>query len=119
MSLASNTCITAAVNAINTAALAGFASLHTATTSTTGASENAATGGYARQSAAWSTSSGGSNSTNTGALTWTTLGTVAVSYFGTWSLVSGGNFNIGGALTSSVTAATITAAAGALALSAS
>lgn len=94
-----------------------YVSLHTADPGTTGASENAATGGYARQACTWNAASGGTK-TNATALTFTTLGTVAVSYFGTWSASTAGTYSMGGALGSSVTAATITVAAGALSLSA-
>lgn len=96
------------------------ASLHTADPGTTGASENANSGSYARQACSWNAASGG-NKTNSSSLTFSTLGTIAVAYFGTWSSATygAGNYAIGGALTSSVTAATITIAAGAITLSAS
>lgn len=94
----------------------GFTSLHTADPGTTGASENAATGGYARQATTWNAASGGTK-TNSSALSFSTLGSVAVAYFGEWTLVSAGVYSIGGALGSSVTAATITVAAGAITLS--
>ena len=116
MPLISPTSISAAVNAINTAAIAGFGSLHTATTLGTGASEYA---GVTRQAEAWTTSSAGSNSSNTALITWSTSGATPVTHHGTWSLVSGGVFNIGAALGSSVTAASITAAIGALTIGAS
>lgn len=91
-----------------------FVSLHTADPGTTGASESAST---TRQSCSWNAASGGSK-TNSSALTFTTPGTVAVSYMGTWSLVTAGTYAIGGALASSVTAVTITIAAGAITVSA-
>ena len=94
--------------------LLGFVSLHSASPGTTGANELTST---TRQAATWNAASGGSK-TNSSALTFTTPGTVAALYFGTFSLVSAGTFGIGGALTSSVQAVTITIAAGALALSA-
>lgn len=95
-------------------------SLHTATTSTTGASENANSGSYARQACSWNAASSGSK-TNSTALTFSTLGTIAVAYFGTWSSATygAGTFAIGGALTASVTAASITIASGGITLSAS
>lgn len=95
-------------------------SLHTATTSTSGASENANTGSYARQACSWNTASSGSM-TNSSALTFSTAGSVAVTYIGTWSSATyaAGTFSIGAALGSSVTAASITIAAGAITLSAS
>lgn len=93
-----------------------FMSLHTADPTTTGGSENAATGGYARQAISWNAASGGLM-TNSGAVTFSTLGTVAVPYFGLWSLVSAGVYALGGALASSVTAASISFAAGAVTIS--
>lgn len=97
-----------------------YVSLHTATPGTTGASENANSGSYARQACSWNAASGGSM-TNSTALTFSTLGSVAVSYIGTWSSATyaGGSYAIGAALGSSVTAATITFAAAAITLSAS
>lgn len=96
--------------------LLAFTSLHTATPGTTGASEYA---GVTRQSTAWSASSGGSAKTNSGALSFTTSGATPVTHVGTFSLVSGGVYGIGLPLASSVTATTITVAAGALSLTAS
>lgn len=96
-----------------------FVSLHSASPSTTGANENANTGSYARQACSWNAPSGGSR-TNSSSLTFATLGTVAVSHFGTQSSATyaGGNYAIGGALGSSVTAASITIAPGAITLNA-
>ena len=95
-------------------------SLHTASPSTTGANENANTGSYARQGCSWNAAASGSK-TNSSALTFSTLGSVAVTHFGTWSSATyaAGNYAIGGALGASVTAASITIAAGAITLSAS
>lgn len=95
-------------------------SLHTATPGTTGASENANSGGYARQACSWNAASSGSK-TNSSSLTFSTGGTVAVTHFGTWSSATygAGNYAIGGALTASVTSASITMAPGAITLSAS
>ena len=97
-----------------------FVSLHTATPGTTGASENANTGSYARQSCTWNAAASGAK-TNSTALTFSTAGSVAVTYIGTWSsgTYGAGNYAIGGALGSSVTAASITIASGAISLSAS
>lgn len=93
-------------------------SLHTATPGTTGASENANTGSYARQACTWNAASGGSK-TNSTALTFTTAGSVAVTAFGTWSSATyaGGTYALGGNLTSSVTAVTITFATGSITIS--
>lgn len=95
-------------------------SLHSATPGINGANENANTGSYARQACTWNAASG-SNKTNSTALTFTTAGTVAVAYFGTWSSATygAGNYSIGGALTSSVTSTSITIAGGAITISAS
>lgn len=94
--------------------------LHTATPGTTGASENANSGSYARQACSWNAASGGAK-TNSSSLSFSTGGTVAVTHFGLWSSATyaGGNYAIGGALASSVTATSITIAAGALSLGAS
>lgn len=98
----------------------GFVTLHTADPGTTGASENANTGSYARQACTWNAASGGSK-TNSTSLTFSTAGSVAVAYFGTFNngTYAAGTYSIGGVLTSSVTATSITVAAGSLTLSAS
>lgn len=124
MALASTSYANQALNALDATGspvtLASHVALHVATTSTTGASENANAGSYARQACTWNAASSGSK-TNSSSLSFTTLGTVAVTHFGTWSSATygGGTFGIGGALSSSVTAVTITVAAGALTISAS
>lgn len=94
-------------------------SLHTASPSTTGANENANSGSYARQACSWNAASGGAM-TNSSALTFSTLGTVAVTHIGTWSSATygAGTYAIGAALGSSVTAASITIAAGAISFTA-
>lgn len=95
-------------------------SLHTASPSTTGANENANSGSYARQACSWNAASGGSK-TNSSSLTFATGGSTAVTHFGTWSSATygAGNYAIGGALGSSITATSITVAPGALTISAS
>jgi hypothetical protein len=122
MALASTAVCLAALDALaNTAPTVnylGFVSLHTASPALTGANE-ATGGGYARQAETWNAASGTSPScvkTNLGALSFTTTGVTANTHFGTWSLVTAGVYGLGGALTSSVTAVTITVAAGALSL---
>lgn len=119
MALASATAENQALTGLDGGAsnLLGFVSLHTASPSTTGANE-ASGGSYARLACTWNASSGGSK-TNSSSLTFTTSGSTANTHFGTWTLVTAGVYGIGGALTSSVTAVTITVAAGALTLSAS
>lgn len=94
-------------------------SLHSATPGTTGASENANSGSYARQACTWNVASAGAK-TNSSSLTFSTLGSVAVTYFGTWSSATygAGAYAIGGALTASVTSASITFAAGSISLGA-
>lgn len=124
MALASTTYLNQALDALTASGspttLASHVALHTASPSTTGANENANTGSYARQACSWNAASSGSK-TNSSSLTFTTAGSVAVTHFGTWSSATygGGSYGIGGALTSSVTAVTITIAAGALTISAS
>lgn len=94
--------------------------LHTASPSTTGANENANTGSYARQACTWNAASSGSK-TNSSSLSFSTAGSVAVTHAAGWSSATygGGTFGVGLTLSSSVTAATITVAPGALTLSAS
>jgi len=96
-----------------------FVSLHVSDPGTTGAGENANAGSYARQACSWNAAASGLK-TNSTALTFATLGTIAVSYIGTWSSATygAGTYAIGGALGSTVTAASITIAAGAISLSA-
>lgn len=98
----------------------GFACLHVGDPSTTGANENANAGSYARQACTWNAAAS-SAKTNSTALTWATLGTIAVTHFAGWSsgTYGGGSYGIGGALSASVTAASITAASGALSIGAS
>jgi hypothetical protein len=95
-------------------------SLHVGDPGTTGASETANSGSYARQACTWNAASAGSK-TNSTALTFSTLGTIPVTHFGTWSSATyaAGNYAIGGQLSASVTAASITIASGAITLSAS
>lgn len=93
-------------------------SLHTGDPGTTGASENANSGSYARQACSWNAASAGSK-TNSTVLTFSTGGSVAVTYFGTWSSATygAGTYALGGALASGVTATSITIAAGGITLS--
>ena len=123
MALASAAAENAALNGLDGTGASNVipnVSLHTASPSTTGANENANSGSYARQACSWNAASGGSK-TNSTSLTFSTLGTVAVTHIGTWSSATygAGNYAIGAALGSSVTAASITIAAGAIILSAS
>jgi hypothetical protein len=95
-----------------------FTGLNTGDPATTGANENPSTSGYVRQATTWNAASAGAK-TNSSALSFSTAGTTAVSYFSEWSAATAGTFSIGGQLASAVTAATITVAAGAISLGAS
>lgn len=86
-----------------------WGSLHTADPGTTGASEYA---GVTRIQFSVGSPSAGAIS-NTGAMTFTTSGATAVPFVGTFDAVTAGNYRIGAALASSVTATTITFAVGA------
>lgn len=119
MALASATAENQALDALagGTTNVLAYVALHTGSPSTTGANENSG-GGYARQSCSWNAASGGAK-TNSTALTFTTAGSTAITYVGTFSAVTAGTYGIGAALGSSVTAASITVAAGSLSFSAS
>lgn len=119
MALASITFANQALDSLTdgTVNLGAFISLHTATTGTTGAAE-ATGGGYARQAMTWNAASSGTR-TNSGTASFTTTGATPNTHIGTNSAATGGIFGIGLPLSSSVTAVTITVAAGALTLSAS
>ena len=93
---------------------ASHVQLNTADPGTTGASEATST----RQACSWNAASSRAK-TNSSALTFTgQAGGTACTHFSTWSAATAGTFGISGALASSVTAATITVAAGALSLGA-
>lgn len=90
-------------------------SLHTADPGTTGASE-AAGGGYAAQAASWNAAASGAK-TNSAGMSFTTDLDV-ITHFATrnQAAAAGATHGVSGALSSSVTAASITVAAGALSL---
>jgi hypothetical protein len=90
-------------------------SLHTGDPGTTGANEYA---GVTRQQWNPGTASGGAIS-NSATLTFTTSGASAVTHIGIWDASTAGNYVIGAALSSSVTAASIQFAAGQASFSAS
>lgn len=90
-----------------------FVNLNTADPGGTGASEATST----RQSCSWNNAATRAK-TNSSALTFAPSAGVANTHFSTWSAVSAGIFGISGALGSSVTAASVTVAAGALSLTA-
>jgi len=114
MALASNLATNNALAGIFAAAqptpstTATWISLHTATTGTTGASEYAS---VTRQQFSVGAPSAGSI-TNTATASFTTSGATAVTHIGAFDALTVGNFRIGAALTSPVTAATITFAIG-------
>lgn len=114
MALASSTAENQALDALSggTTNVLAYVSLHSATPGTTGASEMSG-GGYARQACSWNAASGGAK-TNSSALTFSTAGSTAVTYVGTFSAATAGTYGIGAALGSSVTAASITVAAGSI-----
>lgn len=113
MALASATAANAALDGVM--ALATHLALHVGSPGTNGANENADAGSYARQAVSWNAASSGSV-TNSSAETFSTAGTAAVTHVGTWSsgTYGAGDFLIGAALSSNVTAASITVAAGAV-----
>lgn len=119
MALASTTAENQALNGLDASGtptnLMAYMSLHTASPSTTGANEYA---GVTRQACSWNAASGGSK-TNSSALTFTTDGLTAVTHYDTNSASTAGTWGLGGALTASVTATTITVAAGAVSQGAS
>lgn len=96
-------------------ATAYWMSLHTGDPGTTGASEYA---GVTRQQFPAGAASGGAVS-NTAQVAFTTSGATPVTYIGIWDAATAGNFVIGAALASSVTATSITFASGAASFSAS
>lgn len=114
----SNAARSQALNSLDggTQNLLAWVALHTGDPSTTGLNEATTTSG--RQTTTWTASSGGTAKTNVAALTFT-LTAVAVSWLGMWSAATTGTFGIGAQLSSSVTAATVTVAAGAISLAAS
>lgn len=119
MALASVTAENQALDGLSggTTNVLAYVALHSASPSTTGANEFSG-GGYARQACTWNAAASGAK-TNSSSLTFATSGATAATHFGTDSAVTAGTYGIGGALASSVTAATIVIAAGALTLSAS
>lgn len=92
--------------------LMAYVGMCTASPGTTGANEVSG-GGYSRQACTWNAAASGSK-TNSSTLTFTTSGVTPITHFLTNSASTAGSYGIGGALASSVTATTITVAAGAL-----
>lgn len=94
-----------------------YLSLHSADTGTTGANEFTG-GGYTRQPIVFGAAAGGAVA-NTGAVSVPNAGTTAATHTGIWSAATGGTFRAGAAVASSVTAASISFAAGAVTFTAS
>lgn len=97
---------------------AGFFGLNSTDPGTTGAAEISG-GSYARVAITWGTASAGSIANATSALTVNVPASTSVAWFSTWSLVTAGVYQIGGALNTSVTfttAGTFTVAVGGLTL---
>jgi hypothetical protein len=117
MALASTTAENQALDSLTggTTNVLAFVALHTASPGTTGASENANSGSYARQACTWNAAASGAK-TNSTALTFATLGTIAVTHVAGWSsgTYGAGTYGVGAALGASVTAASITIASGAI-----
>jgi hypothetical protein len=95
-----------------------WVALFTADPTTSGASGEASGGGYARVQFSVGTPTSGTVS-NTGTMSFTTSGSTANTHIGTFDASTAGNYQIGAALTSPVTAVTITFAAAAIQFSAS
>jgi len=90
-----------------------YTSLNTGATGATGANEMT---GVTRQATAWNNAASGQK-TNSSSLTYPNPGTTAATNFSTWTAATAGSFGVGGGLSAGVTAASITAAPGALAVS--
>jgi len=112
---------TAPLNAAIAAALVPattyYLSLHSADPGTTGASELSG-GGYTRQAIVFGAASGGAVASNA-VITVPNAGSVAATYIGVWTAVSAGTYMAGAAMGSSVTAASIQFASGAVTFTAS
>lgn len=93
-----------------------YLSAHSADPGTTGASELSG-GGYARQAIVFGSASGGVIANNA-AISIPNSGLTAVNHFGVWSASTAGTYLGGFVLASPVTAASISAAAGAVTLTA-
>lgn len=98
-----------AATAPTASATSTWISLHTADPGTTGASEYA---GVTRLQYPAGAPSGGSVS-NTSALSFTTSGATAVTHIGIWDAATAGNYLVGAALGSPVTATSVQFAIGA------
>lgn len=115
MALLGSAAANAAMNAVLVASTTYHATTHTASPGTTGVNEAASPG---RGSFTVAAASGGAVS-NVATITMTNSGAVAQTHVGVFTASTGGTYQIGAALSSSVTAATITIAAGGLTFTAS
>lgn len=117
MALASPTAETAAINAVT--GLTTYVNLCSGSPGTTGANELTST----RQAITWTASTAGSAASNSSSISISLAASTTASYFGGWNAATAGTYEIGGALSPSVTtgtsAGTVTIAAAALTLSAS
>jgi hypothetical protein len=115
MALASTTAANSAIQAIFPTVTNFYLTVHTATPGTTGASEMA---GVTRKVFTVGAAAAGSVA-NLATISITNPGTNAATHVGAWDALAAGNYKMGAALTSPVTAATITFAIGAASWTAS
>lgn len=119
MARASSAGENAATNGLT--AVCTFTAIFTADPTTSGASGEVAGGSYARQATVFGSSSAGA-AANTGALTVPIPSSTTVPYFGEFNASTAGTYEVGGALSSSitfVTAGNLSIAIGALSISSS
>lgn len=122
MPLLGGTAANAAMNAVLVAATNYFATLHTASPGTTGASENGTAGTTITRGTFQVAAASGGVVSNSAQITVTLSGapaTTASTHLGVFTAATAGTYQIGAALGSSVTAATVTVAAGAAQFTAS
>lgn len=105
MSRVATAYLNTALDAVLVTATTYYLSGHTADPGTTGASELSG-GGYARQAITFAAASTGSKASSN-AQTMPNAGSTAVTHTGVWTAVTAGTFICGQAMTSSVTAASI------------
>ncbi|HZY07353.1 MAG TPA: hypothetical protein VFE69_06390 [Ilumatobacteraceae bacterium] len=115
MALASTTATNSAIQGIFPTSTNFWLAVHTASPGTTGANEMA---GQTRGVFTVGAASGGAVS-NLAIITVATPGSSAATHVGAWDAVSAGNYKMGAALTSNVTATSITFAVGAVSFTAS
>lgn len=115
MALASTTASNAAIQGVFPTSTNFWLAVHTATPGTTGASEMA---GQTRGVFTVGAASAGAVS-NLALITVATPGSSAATHVGAWDAVSAGNYKMGAALTSNVTATSITFAIGSVSFTAS